>query len=202
MRHDVDQSLEAAQRLAQVEAAMGVRATYFLWVTSPFYNCFDPTQRNLIRSLLSAGHEIGLHFDASAYPGSVDDLLEHAVAAECEVLERVVDRSVRVVSFHRPVAELLNRDFRMSGYTSAYGPRFSTEFRYLSDSGRNWREGCVCDKLQRDIAPPRLHLLTHAFWWTGVADTLVGRLRDFLGEKSAYIDSALERNIKGYTRRF
>jgi hypothetical protein len=200
VRHDVDQSLEAAERLGQLENSLGVRATYFVWLTSPFYNCFDPAQRALIGRLMAAGHEIGLHFDASRLAdGCSVDQLEADVVEECAVLERVVDRPVRTMSFHRPKPELIRRDLRIPGYTSAYGRRFSEDFKYLSDSGRNWREGCVCQKLRDDDAPTRLHLLTHAFWWTGKGDSIASRANEFIREKASYIDVALGQNVKGYT---
>jgi hypothetical protein len=200
MRHDIDQSLEAAERLAQLERSLGVRATYFVWLTSPFYNCFDPEQRALLHRILGAGHEVGLHFDAMRLEGCSEDRLEREIVEECALLERVVDRPVTVVSFHRPRPEVINRDFLTPGYTNAYGRRFTEQFKYMSDSGRNWREGCVCQRLRANTAPPRLHLLTHAFWWTGTGDTIAARGREFLAEKSAYVDAALAANIKGYTR--
>lgn len=198
MRHDIDQSLEAAEALAQLEKSLGVRSTYFVWLTSPFYNCFDPAQRALIARILAAGHDVGLHFDAATLDDCSRDRLEAAVIDECAVLERVVERPVKMVSFHRPKPELIDRDFRTPGYASAYGRRVSEHFKYMSDSGRSWREGCVCQKLRDGVAPPRLHLLTHAFWWTGTGDSLVSRAREFIAEKSSYIDAALASNIKGY----
>ena len=38
LRHDIDYSLEKAVRFAQMEASMGVRSTYFVMITSQFYN--------------------------------------------------------------------------------------------------------------------------------------------------------------------
>ena len=38
LRHDVDLSLDAALRMAEVEAAAGAQATYFLMTGSVFYN--------------------------------------------------------------------------------------------------------------------------------------------------------------------
>lgn len=201
LRHDIDQSLEAAAALALLEKSLGVRSTYFVWLTSPFYNCFDPVQRRLIQRIVGAGHDVGLHFDAAQLDDCSGDQLEAVVVEECAVFERVLERPVRVVSFHRPKPELINRDFRTPGYVSAYGRCFSERFKYMSDSGRNWREGCICRKLRDGTASPRLHLLTHAFWWTGTGDSLTSRAREFIAEKSSYVDAALASNIKGYTPR-
>ena len=38
LRHDVDLSLDAALRIAELEAAAGASATYFLMTESVFYN--------------------------------------------------------------------------------------------------------------------------------------------------------------------
>lgn len=67
MRHDIDCSPAAALRLAQIESGMGVRATYFVLVTSPFYNVWERETRETIRRISSLGHDIGLHFDEASY---------------------------------------------------------------------------------------------------------------------------------------
>ena len=67
-RHDVDVSMHRAARLAEIEAERGVVATYFVNPRSVFYNLLEPEIEVLLRRIRSLGHEIGLHFDAGAYP--------------------------------------------------------------------------------------------------------------------------------------
>lgn len=62
VRHDVDVSLNAAYRMAEWEQAQGIRSTFYLMATSPFYTWQDAL--NLAGDLRQLGHEIGLHIDA------------------------------------------------------------------------------------------------------------------------------------------
>ena len=41
LRHDMDQSLEISLVLAKIEKSYGIKSTYFIWLTSPFYNIFE-----------------------------------------------------------------------------------------------------------------------------------------------------------------
>lgn len=198
LRHDVDQSLEAALQLAQIEHSMGVKSTFFLWLTSPFYNVFDPSQSGIIRRLLSLGHQIGLHFDEHPYSIETPLDLSAAVKREAQILSAFFEVDIQAVSMHRPSKVVLENDIELGGLINAYGRRFFKEYKYLSDSRRQWREGCVCSKIS-DQQYQRLHLLTHAFWWTAqpVPD-VDSRVREFLGSKLQYLDREAANNISVY----
>lgn len=59
LRHDVDYSLDSALELACWEAEHGIRATYFLLHTAPYWD--DPRLLDKCAQLADFGHEIGLH---------------------------------------------------------------------------------------------------------------------------------------------
>lgn len=70
IRHDVDSDLTAAMDQAEIEAALGIRSTYYILHTASYYGEF----RNgvfhrhehiapVLRFIASLGHEIGLHID-------------------------------------------------------------------------------------------------------------------------------------------
>jgi hypothetical protein len=61
LRHDVDSRLESALELAELEAARGLRATYFVLHTAPYWDEGDLVPR--LRRLQELGHEIGFHND-------------------------------------------------------------------------------------------------------------------------------------------
>lgn len=63
IRHDIDFSLEKALEIAQLEYNMGVKSTYFVLISSPFYNLYSDANSVIIKSILGYGHKIGLHFD-------------------------------------------------------------------------------------------------------------------------------------------
>ena len=61
LRHDVDLSLDAALRMAELEAEAGAAATYFLMTRSEFYNLDAPSGAAAIERLRELGHRVGLH---------------------------------------------------------------------------------------------------------------------------------------------
>lgn len=61
LRHDIDHDLDLALELAHHEHARGIRATYFLLHTAPYWN--DPDLLAKCRQLHAYGHEVGLHLD-------------------------------------------------------------------------------------------------------------------------------------------
>ena len=65
LRHDIDLSLDAALRLAELEAAAGARATYFLMTESVFYNLASDEGERTLERLRELGHRVGLH---AVYP--------------------------------------------------------------------------------------------------------------------------------------
>jgi hypothetical protein len=61
LRHDVDSRLDSALELARLEHARGLRATYFVLHTAPYWGDADLLPR--LRRLQELGHEIGFHHD-------------------------------------------------------------------------------------------------------------------------------------------
>ena len=45
MRHDIDNSIDKSLELARLEHSLGITSTYFVLVTSPFYNVFQKDSR-------------------------------------------------------------------------------------------------------------------------------------------------------------
>lgn len=61
LRHDIDHDLDLALELAHHQHTRGIRATYFLLHTAPYWN--DPDFLAKCRQLHAYGHEVGLHLD-------------------------------------------------------------------------------------------------------------------------------------------
>ena len=61
LRHDVDSRLESALVLARLEADRGLRATYFVLHTAPYWD--DPDLLPRLLRLQELGHEVGFHND-------------------------------------------------------------------------------------------------------------------------------------------
>lgn len=71
LRHDVDMDLKKAAEFAEFESKIElkkrVKATYFVLLTSDFYNLYSKENIHLLKDILLCGHEIGLHFDEKKY---------------------------------------------------------------------------------------------------------------------------------------
>ena len=67
LRHDIDFSLKYALKVAEIEAARGFSAYYFILLTTNFYNAFSSQGRKILLRIKELGHELGVHFDPTVY---------------------------------------------------------------------------------------------------------------------------------------
>ena len=166
LRHDVDQSLWKALQLAKIEAKLNVNSTYFILLTSDFYNVFSSQNKRLIHEISELGHTIGLHFDEVTYfdtkmnSDMITDLKEYEVKlcsfiqSEAATLSELLNIQVDIVSMHRPSKFCLERDLRIPGIINSYSQEFFQGFKYLSDSRRRWSHNTVArEKMQWRRAP-------------------------------------------------
>lgn len=179
LRHDIDQSLSQAVRLAELEAEEGVRSTWFVLLRTDFYNAFSKAGTEALRRIRSLGHEIGLHFDEASYaPALEPDEVVQSIIKECGLLSALLETEVSTVSMHRPSKSTLEADFRIPGIVNSYGKTFFRDFKYLSDSRRRWREPVL--DIIRSGEFDRLHILTHAFWYHETEKDLTQTAGDFI----------------------
>ena len=160
LRHDVDACTDFAVRMAELEAARGVRSTYFVMLRSSLYNLLSRQACADVRRIIDLGHEVGLHFDAS-HPAAVQAAsLAQQISQEIEVLSTAIGRPVIAFSLHQPTQELLTNRLDVPGAVNAYA--LADEFVYVSDSNRDWRGRDVLALID-DRKP--LQILLHPMWW-------------------------------------
>lgn len=197
LRHDVDYSLKKALELAEIEKREGVSSTYMILVSSGFYNPMDCETKNVLKELLDMGHHLGLHFDEANYEVSDMNTLKEYIKAEMQILRNCVNQAnISVVSMHRPSKECLEADldFSQDGMINSYGNSFFREFKYVSDSRMCWREPVMdyINTTQYD----RLHILTHAFWYSRGKEDIRKKLQDFLGQAQEERYQLLDQNFR------
>ena len=164
-RHDLDFSIQAAVKLAIIEAEEGVASTYFIWPHSEYYNFLDRESAQGIRKILSLGHQIGLHFDAEYYGIADIKELESSLQWEKNLIESFFDHKIDAFSFHNPNSFCLKCDaLQYAGMINAYAHYFKNEAGYCSDSNGYWRFKRLFDVLN-DAKDDRLQVLTHPEWW-------------------------------------
>lgn len=196
LRHDIDMSLEAALKLAEIEKELGVQSTYFVLITSDFYNPYSKKSINLLNEISKLGHSIGLHFDETRYEDSIEnpEKIVNKIKKEASLLGDMTDGIVKAFSYHRPSQSVLDAEIEVPGLVNSYSSDFFKKFKYLSDSRRNWKEPVV--NIISSRSEERLHILTHAFWYRETAVDINESVKDFVMEANAERWESLKENIR------
>lgn len=199
MRHDIDFDLGKALRLAEVEAELGVSATYFFMLRTDHYNVLSRDGSEAVSRILALGHHLGLHFDCAAYPldARTDDLAQ-ACHREAGILQGWFDRPVSIVSYHRPNSRVLSGDPRLSApLQHTYMPQFVQEICYRSDSRGTWSFG---DPLQSSAFKHGLplHVLVHPIWWHDLPATPCDTLERYVRRSSRALMQSVFKNCDIY----
>lgn len=180
MRHDVDNDLKKAAEFAEVENQISkgkVVSTYFVLLSSPFYNLFTKESRDYLRRIIVCGNEIGLHFDETQYDtGDIHD----QVAKEARVLSELIGQQVSVVSMHRPSKHTLDANYSFNGLINSYSQEYFKEWKYISDSRMCWQEDVL--KVISSKRYDHLHILTHPFWYAENDESTAYKLNRFINE--------------------
>lgn len=169
LRHDLDNSIEQALRIARIDAAQGCSSSFFVRVHARGYNIMSLPSLEAIREMDDLGHDVGLHLEGGIGEVVGGDNTDWA-DRQRQVFEAAVGRPLRGFSLHEPArmgglefADALLDRWSDSVTYHAYEDRFTTpSMKYLSDSSGNWREGHFGLWIGRE---PRLQVLTHPFWW-------------------------------------
>ena len=193
LRHDIDNSLAQALRLAQIEADAGVKSTFFVLLNTDFYNVASNRSKGLIKEIVKLGNDIGLHFDETAYDCDEQEL-KTFISHEAKVLSDIIEYPVSTFSMHRPNKRVLNSNLIVPGLINAYGHPFFDEFKYLSDSRREWREPVV--KIITSGEYNRIQILTHAFWYHEKEEDISATIKNYIYSANSERYSLMKDNIK------
>lgn len=194
IRHDVDFQLDKALEIAEIEHELGIASTYFILLASDFYNIFSKRSYSIIGNILSLGHKIGLHFDEQRYcVESIDDLKSN-IEFEAEIMGKLLGQKIEVVSMHRPSKLILDSNIQFNNLINSYSYKYFKEMKYLSDSRMNWREDVI--KIVESRIYDKLHILTHAFWYSHGLESIEHKLRKFIVNAKSDRYSQLRENLR------
>ena len=172
IRHDVDMDLQKAVDMAMLEKEEDIKATYFVMISSEYYNLLAGNNLKNAQRILDLGHEIGLHFDLTAYDKNLSFKdLEKSLQKEIELLEYILDIKVKSISWHIPRQDLLNTHLGFLdklGVWNAYDPLFYSGYKYVSDSMMRWRE--PIEEYIEQKKYNKLQILTHPIWYRSIQD--------------------------------
>lgn len=194
LRHDVDFSLEAALKFAELEYKQGIRSTYFILLATPFYNPFHRKSKNVIKAIKDMGHTIGLHFDETSYfISNKEELIRH-VEREIAILSNGLNMDIISVSMHRPSQWVLEADIKFASIINTYSKKFFKDFKYLSDSRMCWREDVY--KVIQSGLYDRLHILTHPIWYGQKERSMKEILLELIEEQKSKCYENVRENIR------
>lgn len=162
MRHDVDYDLSKAVELAKLEKKHGITTTYFVLLSSDFYNPASKSSYEALHQIVNLGHNIGLHFDETIYDYSMHDM-KYYILKEARILSEISGIDINCFSLHRPNAVTLETEYVIPNFVNSYSEELFREFKYISDSRRRWREPVI--DIIKSEKYKKLHILTHAFWY-------------------------------------
>ena len=138
LRHDVDRAPMDALRMAEAEAGLGLRATYYFRATR---SVFFP---HLIRRISDLGHEIGYHYETLCDTKGDKPAAYIAFQRNLERFREIAP--ITTISMHgRPLSPWDSRelwsefDFERCGILGeAYLSIDYTQLKYFNDTGRTW----------------------------------------------------------------
>jgi hypothetical protein len=192
VRHDVDISLKKALQMAEFESRNGIHATYYILLTSPFYNALTPENLERIRMIAELGHGIGLHYDITVKEKMQDQDIANEIMMQMGLLIHHIGEITNSVTFHKPFTgkmgsvQLINILNKMD----ITCPSFDNKYKYISDSGHNWREDPVEVMLKYD----HIHINIHPEWYNEEYKDFVECLNDL--RLDVETDKVVQKEIK------
>jgi len=195
LRHDVDFSAANAMQMAAIERELSVSATYFIQLTSAFYNPIAPQTKRYVAEIVASGARLGLHFDPSIYDNYQDGF-------ECErrIFEETFGEKLEIVSLHRPRDFLDDNNRRLPGVRHTYEDEFFKDLKYFADSGGAFAYGHPLDS-DEFRERKSLHLNLHPIWWMREGTGPSGKLRSWERSHFQAINDEIGLNCKTFDGR-
>lgn len=154
MVHDCDFSLESALNLAIKEKEIEIKSTYFLRLGSKNYNILNPYYSDIVKKIIENGHDVGLHYE--------NLFLKEEINYSIKLISKAIQHKIKYFNVHEPTRSGLDFSLNNSEYNRCYNSRFFKNFKYISDSGGRWREGCFSQHINKYN---NLLVSTHPVWW-------------------------------------
>jgi len=193
-RHDVDNSLEKALDLAKIENRNNINSTFFILLSTDFYNIFSKRSIGIIDEIIKLGNEIGLHFDEKRYEIYDKEKLEYYVEYEKSIIESILGITISAVSMHRPSKWILENNIQFERIINSYSKEFLHDFKYLSDSRMHWREDVL--KIIEGEKYDKIHILTHPFWYSEDKREIKDKVNGFINDANIERYYQMKDNIK------
>ena len=172
VRHDLDVSLDQGIAMARLERSLRMRSTYCVLLDNDLYDPFSPAGQGLVRGIAALGHEIGLHWDSTRYPGGPEAAARH-FRRDLERLGEIFGEEIDSASRHNPIdtpALDIAGLVRYEAYSEAIGKRYA----YVSDSAMAWRSVTPWELIARGVD---FQFLAHPVWWMATGESRDEKLK-------------------------
>jgi|CXWL01.1.fsa_nt_gi hypothetical protein len=197
LRHDVDFSLDYALDLAQSEEKHGFCSTFFILLHSDFYNPYSVKGKEVISKIASLGHEIGLHYDTRFLSKDIQKSKEQ-IKNQILTLEDISSSCVISAAPHIPSeTQDIVINLKELDILNTRGEDILKDVFYISDSGRYWRNGCMCSHIGKHSS---IQILTHPIWWAENSRSIKKQLDLFIERESTKLISNIGDYKKMVTR--
>ena len=162
-RHDVDISLKKAVEMAEFESKNNIKSTYYILLSSPYYNALEAENLQRIRTLRELGMGIGLHYDNSIKLQDANQCCSEIIIQLGMLQHHIGELEEKSVTFHKPLrgVDINGETVNLLNLSNIYSPNFDQRFKYISDSGHNWRENPYDIIDTNDM----VHINTHPEWY-------------------------------------
>lgn len=181
-RVDVDVKIDRLPRFLAIYRTLGIRASIFLRLHAPAYNLLSFGNISIVRDLVEAGNEIGLHTELADAEGHCAINSVALLQREIDLLETVIGVDVYGTASHGDMTGFNNLHFWSQHRPSkfgllyeAYDEKLWQHCRYVSDSEwvrwKAYHNGKLIEGDRRTPAEhaqegvPVLHVLTHPESW-------------------------------------
>lgn len=197
IRHDIDLSLEKALELARFENKLNIKSSYFLLLSTSFYNLFTKKSKEIVEEIIGLGHDVGIHFDETQYSISCASDYSKYINYEKDIFKQLFDIDANVVAMHRPSKFILENNLEFESIINTYSKKFFKEYAYYSDSRMQYKVDII-DKITSE-EDDKIQLLIHPIWYNddnqkpyNIFDKLIKKSKDNMVEN-------FKLNIKDFT---
>jgi hypothetical protein len=132
-------------------------------LSSPYYNALEAENLQRIRTLRELGMGIGLHYDNSIKLQDANQCCSEIIIQLGMLQHHIGELEEKSVTFHKPLrgVDINAETVNLLNLSNIYSPNFDQRFKYISDSGHNWRENPYDIINTNDM----VHINTHPEWY-------------------------------------
>lgn len=228
MRHDVDELAWNALKMAQLEQALGVRATYFFRVVK------QSNVPEVIKQIVALGHEVGYHYEDLAL--AEGDVKKAMVSFEKNLEYFRSYYPVKSVCMHGSSTSkydnrLLWKEQQLSDYGLVGEPYLTVDYGkvfYMTDTGYAWDGGKyairdmvesgfdlhfhstkqIVQCINEDHFPEYVLVLAHTLWTDSVVQWNWLHLREFfrnhlkqMSKNNPWLARCYEKMVRWYWKK-